>query len=50
MVSLVTPQAGFQAAVLDRLRRSPPLDPAAQDALLQALSSAAEPAQADRFG
>ena len=50
MVSLVTPQAGFQAAVLDQLRRSPPLDPSAQDALLQALSSAAEPAQADRFG
>jgi hypothetical protein len=48
MVSLVTPQAAFQAAVLDQLRRSP-LDPAAQDALLQALSSAAEPAQAARL-
>ena len=45
MVSLMTPQAEFQAAVLDQLRRSP-LDPAAQDALLQALSSAAEPALA----
>jgi hypothetical protein len=48
MVSLMTPQAAFQAAVLDQLRRSP-LDPAAQDALLQALSSAAEPAQAARL-
>ena len=48
MVSLVTPQAAFQAAVLDQLRRSP-LDSAAQDALLQALSSAAEPAQAARL-
>lgn len=48
MVSLMTPQAEFQAAVLDHLRRSP-LDPAAQDALLQALSSAAEPAQAARL-
>ena len=48
MVSLMTPQAAFQAAVLDQLRRSP-LDPAAQDALLQALSSAAEPAKAARL-
>jgi hypothetical protein len=48
MVSLVTPQAAFQAAVLDQLRRSP-LDSAAQDALLHALSSAAEPAQAARL-
>ena len=48
MVSLMTPQVEFQAAVLDQLRRSP-LDPAAQDALLQALSSAAEPAQAARL-
>jgi hypothetical protein len=48
MVSLMTPQAAFQAAVLDQLRRSP-LDSAAQDALLQALSSAAEPAQAARL-
>lgn len=48
MVSLVTPQAAFQAAVLDQLRRSP-LDSAAQDALLQALSSAAEPVQAARL-
>jgi hypothetical protein len=48
MVSLMTPQAEFQAAVLDQLRRSQ-LDPAAQDALLQALSSAAEPAQAARL-
>ncbi len=47
-MSLVTPQTAFQAAVLDQLRRSP-LDPAAQDALLQALSSAAEPAQAARL-
>jgi len=44
----MTPQAAFQAAVLDQLRRSP-LDPAAQDALLQALSSAAEPAKAARL-
>jgi hypothetical protein len=44
----MTPQASFQAAVLDQLRHSP-LDPAAQDALLQALSSAPEPAQAGRF-
>ena len=48
MLSLVTPQAAFQAAVLDQLRRSP-LDSAAQDALLQALSSAAEPVQAARL-
>ena len=48
MVSLMTPQAAFQAAVLDQLRRSP-LDSAAQDALLQALSSAAESAQAARL-
>ena len=48
MVSLMTPQAAFEAAVLDQLRRSP-LDSAAQDALLQALSSAAEPAQAARL-
>jgi hypothetical protein len=48
MVGLMTLQAEFQAAVLDQLRRSP-LDPAAQDALLQALSSAAEPAQAARL-
>jgi hypothetical protein len=48
MVSIMTPQAEFQAAVLDQLRRSP-LDPAAQNALLQALSSAAEPAQAARL-
>ena len=44
----MTPQAEFQAAVLDQLRRFP-LDPAAQNALLQALSSAAEPAQAARL-
>jgi hypothetical protein len=36
----MTPQAEFQAAVLDQLRRAP-LDPAAQAALLQALSNAA---------
>ena len=48
MVSLMTPQAAFQTAVLDQLRRSP-LDSAAQDALLQALSSAAESAQAARL-
>jgi len=48
MVSIMTPQAEFQAAVLDQLRRAP-LDPAAQNALLQALSSAAEPAQAARL-
>ena len=44
----MTPQAEFQAAVLDQLRRSP-LDPAAQEALLQALSSAAVPSQAERL-
>jgi hypothetical protein len=36
----MTPQAEFQAAVLDQLRRAP-LDPPAQAALLQALSSVA---------
>jgi hypothetical protein len=36
----MTPQAEFQAAVLDQLRRAP-LDPPAQAALLQALSSLA---------
>jgi hypothetical protein len=36
----MTPQADFQAAVLDQLRRAP-LDPPAQAALLQALSNAA---------
>jgi hypothetical protein len=34
----MTPQAEFQAAVLDQLRHAP-LDPPAQAALLQALSS-----------
>jgi hypothetical protein len=36
----MTPQAEFQAAVLDQLRRAP-LDPPAQAALLQALTSVA---------
>ena len=36
----MTPQAEFQAAVLDQLRRAP-LDPSAQAALLQALTSVA---------
>ena len=36
----MTPQAEFQAAVLDQLRRAP-LDPPAQAALLQARSSVA---------
>jgi hypothetical protein len=36
----MTPQAEFQAAVLDQLSRAP-LDPPAQAALLQALSSVA---------
>jgi hypothetical protein len=36
----MTPQSEFQAAVLDQLRRAP-LDPPAQAALLQALSSVA---------
>lgn len=40
LAQLMTPQAEFQAAVLDQLRRAP-LDPPAQAALLQALSSAA---------
>jgi hypothetical protein len=44
----MTPQAEFQAAVLDQLRRSP-LDPAALDALLQALSSSLSPAQVARL-
>jgi hypothetical protein len=38
----MTPQTDFQAAVLDQLRRTP-LDPPAQQALLQALSSAGQP-------
>jgi len=41
----MTPQADFQAAVLDQLRRAP-LEPAAQKALLEALASAARPAKA----
>lgn len=40
LLQLMTPQAEFQAAVLDQLRRAP-LDPPAQEALLQALSSMA---------
>lgn len=36
----MAPQAEFEAAVLDQLRRVP-LDPPAQEALLQALSSVA---------
>jgi hypothetical protein len=38
----MTPQTDFQAAVLDQLRRAP-LDPPAQTALLQALSSVGHP-------
>jgi hypothetical protein len=44
MVLPMTPQADFQAAVLDKLRRAP-LEPAAQKALLEVLIAAARPAE-----
>ena len=47
MVLPMTPQADFQAAVLDKLRRAP-LEPAAQKALLEVLIAAARPAKAGR--
>jgi hypothetical protein len=47
MVLPITPQADFQAAVLDQLRRAP-LEPAAQKALLEVLIAAARPAKAGR--
>jgi hypothetical protein len=47
MVLPMTPQTDFQAAVLDHLQRAP-LEPAAQKALLEALSVPDRPAKASR--
>jgi hypothetical protein len=47
MVLPMTPQTDFQAAVPDQLQRAP-LEPAAQKALLEALSVPDRPAKAAR--
>jgi hypothetical protein len=47
MVLPMTPQTDFQAAVPDQLQRAP-LEPAAQKALLEALSVPDRPAKASR--